>query len=67
MILFFFLKTFFIIFNPKINFDIPSTDEILKVYKLGETPPPIKEFKNTLKSPSGEPEVGSGNFTVKKP
>ena len=26
-----------------------------------------KEFKNTLKSPSGEPDVGSGNFTVKKP
>ena len=43
-----------------------STDEILKVYRLGETPPAIKGFKNTLKSPSGEPEVGSGNFTVKK-
>ena len=43
-----------------------STDKILKVYKLGEAPPSIKEFKNTLKSPSGEPEVGSGNFTVKK-
>ena len=43
-----------------------STDEILKVYKLGETPPPVKKCKNTLKSPSGEPDVGSGNFTVKK-
>ena len=44
-----------------------STDEILKIYKMGETPPPIKRFKNTLGSPSGEPDVGSGNFTVKKP
>ncbi len=42
-------------------------NEILKIYKLEETPPPVKEFQNTLKSPSGEPEVGSGNFTVKKP
>ena len=41
-----------------------STDEILKVYKLGENPS-AKKFKNTLKSPSGEPDVGSGNFTVK--
>ena len=44
-----------------------STDEILFTYKIGETPPPIKKFQNTLKSPSGEPDVGSGNFTVKKP
>ena len=44
-----------------------STDEILKVYKMGETPPPLKEFKNTIKTPSGEPDVGSGNFSVKKP
>ena len=43
-----------------------STDEILKVYKMGETPPPLKEFKNTIKTPSGEPDVGSGNFSVKK-
>ena len=43
------------------------TDEILKVYKMGETPPPSKEFKNTIKTPSGEPDVGSGNFSVKKP
>ena len=33
---------------------------------MGETPPSLKEFKNTLKSPSGEPDVGSGNFAVKK-
>ena len=25
-----------------------------------------REFKNTLETPSGEPELGSGNFTVKK-
>ncbi len=44
-----------------------STDEILKIYKLGEEPPPLKDFKNTPKTPSGEPKVGSGNFAVKKP
>ena len=44
-----------------------STDEILLTYKIGETPPPIKKIQNTLKSPSGEPDVGSGNFAVKKP
>ena len=26
----------------------------------------LKDFNNTLKTPSGEPEVGSGNFTSKK-
>ena len=43
-----------------------STDEILKIYKLGENPPSKESFSNTLKTPSGEPKVGSGNFTVKK-
>ena len=43
-----------------------STDEILKIYKLGEESPPLKDFKNTPKTPSGEPKVGSGNFAVKK-
>ena len=43
-----------------------STDEILKIYKLDENTPELKDFNNTLKTPSGEPEVGSGNFTVKK-
>ena len=28
-----------------------STDEILLTYKIGETPPPIKKFQNTLKIP----------------
>ena len=43
-----------------------STDEILKIYKLDEKPPSLNDFKNTLKTPSGEPDLGSGNFTVKK-
>ena len=43
-----------------------STDEILAIYKLNENPPSKESFTNTLKSPSGEPKVGSGNFTVKK-
>ena len=43
-----------------------STDKILKIYKLNEKTPEPKNFNNTLKTPSGEPAVGSGNFTVKK-
>ena len=43
-----------------------STDEILAIYKLNENPPSKESFINTLKTPSGEPKVGSGNFTVKK-
>ena len=43
-----------------------STDEILKIYTLNENPPSKDSFTNTLKTPSGEPKVGSGNFTVKK-
>tara|TARA_B100000674_G_C37264088_1_gene655836 strand:- start:49 stop:399 length:351 start_codon:yes stop_codon:yes gene_type:complete len=43
-----------------------STDEILAIYKVSEKAPSIESFKTTLKSPSGEPELGSGNFTVKK-
>ena len=43
-----------------------ATDEILKIYKLDEKPPSLNEFKTTIKTPSGEPELGSGNFTVKK-
>ena len=43
-----------------------STDEILKIYKLNDKPPSLSDFKNTLKTPSGEPELGSRNFTVKK-
>ena len=43
-----------------------ATDKILKVYKVNEKRPDLSEFENTLKSPSGEPLVGSGNFAVKK-
>ena len=43
-----------------------STDEILKTYKIDESRPNLKEFKNKIDTPSGEPELGSGNFTVKK-
>ena len=43
-----------------------STDQILKVYKVNEKRPDLSDFNNTLKSPSGEPLVGSGNFAVKK-
>ena len=43
-----------------------STDQIFKVYKVNEKRPDLTEFENTLKSPSGEPSVGSGNFAVKK-
>ena len=40
--------------------------QILKIYKTTDNRPDLSEFKSTLKSPSGEPIVGSGNFTVKK-
>ena len=43
-----------------------STDTILKIYKLTDNKPDISEFQSSLKSPSGEPAVGSGNFAVKK-
>ena len=43
-----------------------STDEILKTYKIDDTRPKLKDFKNLVDTPSGEPELGSGNFTVKK-
>ena len=42
-----------------------STDEILKTYKIGDPKPDLKKFKNKIVTPSGEPELGSGNFTVK--
>ena len=46
------------------NIDLQSL--ITKIYKLDDKIPEQKDFNNTLKTPSGEPEVGSGNFTVKK-
>ena len=39
-----------------------ATDEILKVYNMGEDSPDISG-KNP-KTPSGEPEIGSGNFST---
>ena len=51
--------------NGLMLFEI-SSDTILKIYKLSENRPEINEFQNPLKSPSGEPKVGSGNFAVKK-
>lgn len=40
-----------------------ATDEILAVYRIGETPP---EVKTTLPiTPSGEAPIGSGNDAVK--
>ena len=43
-----------------------STDKILKIYKLDEKPPLLSDFEANITTPSGEPEVGSGNFTIKK-
>ena len=38
-----------------------ATDQILKIYLMGEKAPDINEDK--LKTPSGEPEIGSGNIS----
>ena len=43
-----------------------DTETILKIYKMTDNKPDISEIQSTLKSPSGEPMVGSGNFAVKK-
>ena len=53
-------------FEYEKDITLTSTDEILKVYKLDDPRPPLKEFQNKIQTPSGEPDVGSGNFTVKK-
>jgi len=39
------------------------TDEILAVYRIGETPPKVKTVEPT--TPSGEAPIGSGNDAVK--
>ena len=39
-----------------------ATDEILKVYKMDEMAPNINV--NNPKTPSGEPEIGSGNIST---
>ena len=38
-----------------------ATDEILKIYNMGEAPPKISS--NELNTPSGEPKIGSGNIS----
>ena len=43
-----------------------ATDEILTTYKIGDKKPSIDKFNSNINSPSGEPNIGSGNFTVKK-
>ncbi len=39
-----------------------STDEILKIYKIGESSPKINA--NNPSTPCGEPSLGSGNISV---
>jgi len=39
-----------------------ATDEIIKIYNMGENSPDIKN--DDLKTPSGEPEIGSGNIST---
>ena len=39
-----------------------ATDEIIKVYNIGENPPNLKG--NNPKTPSGEPDIGSGNTST---
>ena len=41
-----------------------ATDEILAVYKMGETPPKLEA--NIPTTPSGEPSIGSGNLSTSK-
>ncbi|SVC28019.1 uncharacterized protein METZ01_LOCUS280873, partial [marine metagenome] len=38
------------------------TDEILKIYNMGEAAPNISG--NNPNTPSGEPEIGSGNIST---
>ena len=39
-----------------------ATDEIIKIYNMGENPPEI--IGKNPKTPSGEPEIGSGNIST---
>ena len=44
-----------------------STDKVLKVYEIKDEKPSLADLENSnLTTPSVEPEVGSGNFTVRK-
>ena len=39
-----------------------TTDEIIKIYHMGENPPEVTT--NELSTPCGEPSIGSGNFST---
>ena len=39
-----------------------TTDEIIKIYHMGEDPPEVKT--NETSTPCGEPSIGSGNFST---
>ena len=39
-----------------------ATDQILEIYSMGEQPPNVTGI--TLKTPSGEPSIGSGNIST---
>ena len=39
-----------------------ATDEMIKIYNMGENPPDIIDYDP--KTPSGEPEIGSGNIST---
>ena len=41
-----------------------ATDEIIKIYNMGEKAPIVKV--DELSTPSGEPNIGSGNFSISK-
>ena len=44
-----------------------STDKILRSYEIKNDKPALIDLEDSnLTTPSGEPDVGSGNFTVKK-
>ena len=47
--------------NRDNNFCV-ATDKILKIYNIGEKPPDISG--NNPHTPSGEPEIGSGNIST---
>ena len=40
-----------------------ATDEILKIYNMGDKPPDLSS-RDTPKTPSGEPKIGSGNVST---
>ena len=51
--------------KPKILFDRYISRKNF-YQSISEADPNLNKFKSVVKTPSGEPEVGSGNFTVEK-